>query len=668
MALLTAAVSSPSLLSSAGEGIEALLNVAATAFFDHVEALCDKLEGAGMGGLFRHATSTDVLSDMLHIPLAYQTPCKISTPQHLSVLSPVGRFLPRLILAACNQGADFHCQSLFVQTEACMLRNYKSVCFMAEYALRALSFSAQMDSGMWRRNGMSVANLLYNYSRPPLCRHFRDLDICALQIATVWLGPEVILQNMMHHFECVPSEVMGQGIESTSSFLSPGTKGLLLSELLKLVILVTTYLPVNLSGSSDSSRSNDDSKEDSVPLPAGSAFTEGMTLALDRLVANKVMGGNNTASQLSAVKPLLGNGSVVGECEIDESMRRLCTPRAGGDSNGTEEAMFNFKPEVVVPLFDPECPVLSTNELQRAVENLKESLEKPAVLAALHQVDGSCGKGVLPVLFPSALPIPHGEMTIVRRMLYAPSLLRLVTGALHMCLEGRRVPGAVDKSFSMMPKATALSIATRCVHLVTLQLHCLESCRLLMPVVSGGLCHHDQIGDRSSLWHGAETFLSPECGDSEALLRALIDLFQSGLLVNEVSYGRGLEWVLTKCGRLSSYAKSLVCSLSSFTYPEDTMRSDVGGLGGTASSDAPSNLSGGVGGGEETAEAQRKQLLEKRKAAARKRAMEAMQKKAADFGTLLDELEEDEKAERGGGDQSAKGEGLDDGPDCIICR
>ena len=50
-----------------------------------------------------------------------------------------------------------------------------------ELPLSVLILSAQVRVGMWRRNGQSMHDQVMNYSEPPFCKMFRDLDLVLLQ-------------------------------------------------------------------------------------------------------------------------------------------------------------------------------------------------------------------------------------------------------------------------------------------------------------------------------------------------------------------------------------------------------------------------------------------------------------------------------------------------------
>ena len=67
---------------------------------------------------------------------------------------------------------------------------HDQVLCLVEYPLRTLCFIAQIQAGMWRRNGVNTTmGQLINYSSPPTCRGMRDLDLRLVQYGMVKLGP-----------------------------------------------------------------------------------------------------------------------------------------------------------------------------------------------------------------------------------------------------------------------------------------------------------------------------------------------------------------------------------------------------------------------------------------------------------------------------------------------
>lgn len=648
LSVLASAFSSSRLVADTRGGAHAILKEGAWAAFEKISILHRSINHKDGGRIFTERICQflpEFQTGFFTLPIEYRTSFNISTPRNVSVLSPIGRFIPRMVVAACNAGTSFNLYQLV--DWASPQDHYKAICFMVEYALRALSMSAQMDCQMWRRNGLGVANLLYNYNRPPLCRHFRDLDLTAVQLAIAWLGPDVVIENMLLHFECNPAELVGS---RTSSIFTRTTRGMLLSEFLKAAIQIVTYLPVSLTKDVEGTESCSESKDDYVQQTSSSGIApcEGLSLALDRLVAHKMLGGSNTVTDLAQLKPLLGNGTLIGDDSIDDSVQRLCAVRPQMvNSKSSEATLFVFKPESCIPLFDPECPLLSTQELQTAVENVKSSLQRSDVLASMKSLCPSTSDSAVPILYPTAVPTPHHEMAIVRRLLYSPALLSALIDALTLCADGElvEITGSDGNSSAKVSKAVAISIATRCVHLCTLQLHCLEYCKI--NDVSQ-YTHHSDYGDAylNHLWQGVDTFLTTECDQWRGLLKSLVNLHSSQLLAHDVCYGRGLEWVLLECGRISPPAKEYLISCGYNAYA-DERRTGVSAIGQKES-----------GSSDGDADAERKRKLEARKLAAKKRAMDAMAKKASAFGTMLEEMEEEAE------------ESVDqkDTPECIICR
>lgn len=56
---------------------------------------------------------------------------------------------------------------------------------LMEFPLNVLAKSAQIRSGIWRRNGHAMADQVLNYAEPPFCRPLADADMLLLQFALI---------------------------------------------------------------------------------------------------------------------------------------------------------------------------------------------------------------------------------------------------------------------------------------------------------------------------------------------------------------------------------------------------------------------------------------------------------------------------------------------------
>ena len=118
-----------------------------------------------------------------------------------------------------------------------------------EYPMRCLALSAQVQVGMWRRNGGPVANLVYNYSRVPLCRSLRDADLVLMQAAVVRIGPDAVIALALRRLEISTFvfsssiEMMNDVLASKKTFPHIERLGGLLAEFFRLLATITTHLP-----------------------------------------------------------------------------------------------------------------------------------------------------------------------------------------------------------------------------------------------------------------------------------------------------------------------------------------------------------------------------------------------------------------------------------------
>ena len=71
---------------------------------------------------------------------------------------------------------------------------------LAEFPLRCMTLNAQVTAGLWRRNGISIQGQAMHYSTAPFCKVFRDLDLTAIQYATILGGNELVLGLLLDRF------------------------------------------------------------------------------------------------------------------------------------------------------------------------------------------------------------------------------------------------------------------------------------------------------------------------------------------------------------------------------------------------------------------------------------------------------------------------------------
>ena len=127
---------------------------------------------------------------------------------------------------------------------------------IAEHSLRALTMSAQIRVSLWVRNGAPMANSGFNYSGPH-ARSFMVQDVSAVQTALRLLTPQRGLALILHRFGLdqwltdLPGDLREEGssrererAEATGTIFSSDRKGQLVNELLRLLCLLVTELPL----------------------------------------------------------------------------------------------------------------------------------------------------------------------------------------------------------------------------------------------------------------------------------------------------------------------------------------------------------------------------------------------------------------------------------------
>ncbi|GLE03517.1 hypothetical protein PINS_up012419 [Pythium insidiosum] len=71
---------------------------------------------------------------------------------------------------------------------------------MLEFPLRTLVLCAQIQSGMWIRNGQSMHRQMLHYTNPPLCSELRDLDLFLVQVSACTVGFSKFLSIFFDRF------------------------------------------------------------------------------------------------------------------------------------------------------------------------------------------------------------------------------------------------------------------------------------------------------------------------------------------------------------------------------------------------------------------------------------------------------------------------------------
>lgn len=115
----------------------------------------------------------------------------------VSVHLPVTRFLSGLLLFSDKYNLSFW--ELFgFETEDDRLK-----LFLMEYPLRTLAMVAQVQAGMWRRNGYAVINQVYHYFNVRGRSVMFDKDVVMLQVVAACLDSDYFMVALLHKFGLV---------------------------------------------------------------------------------------------------------------------------------------------------------------------------------------------------------------------------------------------------------------------------------------------------------------------------------------------------------------------------------------------------------------------------------------------------------------------------------
>jgi hypothetical protein len=529
-------------------------------------------------------------------PFEWKTSFNITSGRAVSICTPLARFMAKLIHSASASSLPFSFDSLLPLVPQKMM----GLIVACEYAVRNLSFASQVEVELWRRNGLSVVNLIYNYHRSQFAKFFRDMDLTVVQLGILLIGPDTVLEKLASAFEC---SLIGSERERKLKY---STRALMLSELLRWLILLVTHLPQQTL---QSLPSDGESKID-LPFPPD---TEGISLSVDRLIAHLLLSGKTSKGKLQTVKETLRCATEIGDEEINASVRRLCLTK---QSHTSEPLTLEPKFREVLRLFDPEHPNLPPRDLQIAVDAVRNQRSKPEILSSLlsEVPERPLPHNALPIIFAASLPIPHPAFEAVRGLLLSNSFVALLSTSLSIPSNTELANLTAAKDEAKIPRSTIISIVSRCVHLLTIQLH------------------------STNLREESDSLPS----QLNELLPILATIQRSGLLNEDVLYSQGLEWVLREyCWRSPAARQILADNLYE---------------GAVEIERAINHRSEEIKVSAEK-EAIKDPILEKRKADARRRAMAAMQKNVTTFAALMED---------GPGEEEVTSNG--DIPDCVICR
>lgn len=114
--------------------------------------------------------------------------------QPVSVHLPLSRIISGLLLALPKHGLAWECTEMTLDKKPTLLQ-------LMEAPLRLQVLIAQVQAGMWRRNGYSLINQLYFYQNVRCRTEMYDRDIVLLQLcAALMESPDCFVLACLHRF------------------------------------------------------------------------------------------------------------------------------------------------------------------------------------------------------------------------------------------------------------------------------------------------------------------------------------------------------------------------------------------------------------------------------------------------------------------------------------
>jgi hypothetical protein len=420
---------------------------------------------------------------------------------------------------------------------------------LIEPVLQAIVWDAQVHSGLWVRNGMSVINHSMNYGEPPFCARFRDLDLLLMQFSFQLLGVDWIMASIMERFDVEEWYEAAQSSDAKEAEL-------MVTECLALLSQLASELPPKVV--------EGDAMRSLIPY-------------LRREIVQRLCVGPCAHSDLSKIanefflsRENLFPANFSGGPILDQILKEVCVEAGaasagGGDSSAAGGGKFQYrlKPELYAE-YNPTFVHLTRKQHESAHENWFQHRLRSSKKREQEQVDGSPNNThstwldypMVNMFLPCPLGFRLSRISIlhedVRRLVYE-SLWRATTDA-H----------------------SSLSVLSRAVHLFTLQLYVVEDVRYFQTMVPASDAEHFELErasrtadsfiewipqEQPSLYADAE----PRC----AILHLLLKLNPwsshggsasmtklDGDQKHEI--GRGIDWLLHRLSRISPECRSVV--------------------------------------------------------------------------------------------------------------
>eukprot|EP00597_Dinobryon_sp_UTEXLB2267_P010701 CAMPEP_0170101252 /NCGR_PEP_ID=MMETSP0020_2-20130122/2148_1 /TAXON_ID=98059 /ORGANISM="Dinobryon sp., Strain UTEXLB2267" /LENGTH=1808 /DNA_ID=CAMNT_0010324313 /DNA_START=870 /DNA_END=6296 /DNA_ORIENTATION=+ len=583
------------------------------------------------------------------IPFNFSLKMKVSS-NDISIHIPLHRFLSKVFVAATFNNINL--QEVINSLHSAARRievtdtfnTLEALFYFADYPLRCLTFAAQINAGMWRRNGSAVHLLGYNYDRPPLNRSMKCMDLLPLQLLALTVSPDAAillsvfrmeLNSFLEDFPGFYEKHMKERTNRDKDTFKPQ----LLSELLRIFIHTITNTPISLVNVSAQKQCVERNDRDS------SAHNEGLKTVVYRELVHQALCfkskiGLPTAGQLmERAQRLIGFGGHYFRTFISDSYLKTVVNEVAESqrSTGSSGNLLSLNADKYC-YYDPEFSNLTDDEASHAAEKIKQRLLMQT------SVDVSGLDNFKPLMCKESIPTPHYDFRSIRSMLYRPLLFDILSQSLAICQidADSKFPAEIMKAMLKEILPHRLTIIGRVLHLITLQIHCQMDSTADFDSYMHGLQADSRNWSSGANYFstGFESSDSSQSGDGFKLLQQLAKLWNSSILKDETLYRHALGWILKQIWERSDHGRIYMTSV---------------GIMFTTNA-AVSNGS---------SEKARQAAADLRKLSAQQRALEEANRRAAVFAAMIADSDDEDNSDK---EETIKSTKLVDSADVVAAE
>ena len=427
------------------------------------------------------------------------------------------RFLSFAILECCKY--HHHSKMLSNIMKFLALCDQRHLSLLVDAPLRSLILAAHIRNRRWVRNGQVMQEQMMNYSDPPFCKVFKDLDMLMIQFCSLAYGVEKTVVHIIYRFNHLQyadgsEHAYRKGIDVSQTQND-------LDEMLQLLILITVELPIKPF--------ND---------PAERALMLMRREAIHHLACTP-----STYSLLNETLALVPDNGKVKADQTEKMINEIAELRQG---SGLDPSQLHLRKESW-RFYDPCYPHTSAKDHQQIIERRpKITSSQPMVCRPLecHPVFASLRIQVT---------CSHTLLSLMRDLVLSYAAERSTSKHLGY--------GVIKKNWILQCNS---SIFTRILHLLTLAIHEIDSdnrivenmTTLVTVLLKSRILTYEEPIELSED-EGLREFKTLNM-DGPSFLCSLIDIYDSFTTNEEANHKFWLEWVLNKISPLDESCTSYI--------------------------------------------------------------------------------------------------------------